>query len=291
MDAMLKHHDQAHQLRRMVTSQDVGALEEEPELVGAPVPRLLVTSGGKCGVGTTTMAVNVAAAMARRGTRVVLIDLDWHRNDVANMCGLEAQTALADVMDGTAPITEALQLGPAGLRVLGGGSRAGAAHAFRQESLQRLITTLRSLGRTTDCIIADAGCGATQLARSFWRAADTVLLVTTPDAVALMDSYATTKALLDPRRRPRLQVVVNQAVHELQAQEVYQRLSQSCGRFLGHRTEWAGYVPLDPALAALSAPTRPAIMQSPTLPASRALDRLATQLNLPATRRDETEAA
>jgi flagellar biosynthesis protein FlhG len=291
MDALLKHRDQAHQLRQMVTSQDMTPLEDGRDDVGGPHAKLLVVTGGKCGVGTTTIAVNVAAAMARRGTRVVLVDLDWNRNDVANMCGLEPQMGLADVIEGTRPITEALQLAPAGLRVLGGANKVGASHAFRQESLERLIATLRSLGRSADCIIADAGCGATQLARTFWRAADAVLLVTTPDAVALMDSYATAKALLDPRRRPRLQVVVNQAVHELQAQEVYQRLSQSCGRFLGQRTDWAGFVPLDPALAALSAPTRPAIMQSPTLPSSRALDRVATHLNLPAQRRDETEAA
>src|SRR6266496_4447933 len=59
-----------------------------------PAPRreqshvTLVISGGRPGVGATTLAVNLASALAKDAHRVVLIDADLYRADVASQCNL-----------------------------------------------------------------------------------------------------------------------------------------------------------------------------------------------------------
>lgn len=263
----------------------------EARAAAGPASRLIVLSGAKGGVGTTTLAVNLAAAMARHGIRTLLVDLDLLRGDVATMCGLEERANLADVLTANKPLDEAVQLGPGGMRVLPGCWAPGEQHLFRQELHDRLVRKLKTYGRMAECVVVDAGNGPTQISRSFWREAHRAVIVTTPDSVALMDAYATIKALIDSRNRPTVQLVVNQAASEVQAMEVHQRLAASCRRFLGLNVEWAGAVPLDGMVANLAVSTRPSVLQSPTLPSSRAMDRLALRLAVAPTKDNDVDAA
>ena len=74
-------HDQADELRELVRR---AALENS--WVSTAVPRLIVVSGGKGGVGTTTVAVNLAVALAAQGHRTVLVDANLNRGGVGRLC-------------------------------------------------------------------------------------------------------------------------------------------------------------------------------------------------------------
>jgi Mrp family chromosome partitioning ATPase len=70
-------HDQADELRLLARHW---AAEAKPSAGG---PRKIVISAGKGGVGTTTIAVNLAAALGRQGCRTVLVDADFSGADAA----------------------------------------------------------------------------------------------------------------------------------------------------------------------------------------------------------------
>ena len=70
--------DQATELRKLV----LRAMRAQPITTGPP-PRLIAVTGGKRDVGVTTIAVNLSVAMAEQGARVVIVDADAHRSDVA----------------------------------------------------------------------------------------------------------------------------------------------------------------------------------------------------------------
>jgi Mrp family chromosome partitioning ATPase/predicted Fe-Mo cluster-binding NifX family protein len=65
------------------------------EATGGIRHKLLVMSG-KGGVGKTTVAVNLGFALARRGLRVGILDIDLHGPDVAFMAGVEGLPGGAD---------------------------------------------------------------------------------------------------------------------------------------------------------------------------------------------------
>ena len=79
--------------------------------------RMLVVSGGRMGVGATTVAVHLAAALAQEAQRVVLVDADIHRADAATQAGVAGKFTLSDVMAGRRSIHEAIQIGPAGRQI------------------------------------------------------------------------------------------------------------------------------------------------------------------------------
>ena len=51
--------------------------------------RKIVLTSGKGGVGKTTVAVHLAASLAKRGERVVLLDADFGLNNVDVCAGVE----------------------------------------------------------------------------------------------------------------------------------------------------------------------------------------------------------
>jgi ATP-binding protein involved in chromosome partitioning len=65
-----------------------------PELGRAPVENvknIIAVGAGKGGVGKTTLSVNLAVALARRGSRVALLDGDMYGPNVPIMFGLKTQ--------------------------------------------------------------------------------------------------------------------------------------------------------------------------------------------------------
>ncbi len=83
-------------------SRALPVMEPEPQsrraAVPAPTPvsypnlgRIIAVSSGKGGVGKSTVAVNIAAALAMEGKRVGLMDADIYGPDVPRMMGIDEQ--------------------------------------------------------------------------------------------------------------------------------------------------------------------------------------------------------
>ena len=209
----------------------------------------LVVSGGRPGVGATTIAVQLATALSREAQRVVLIDADPFGADIARRCEHPTTLGIGDVLAGRKTIHEVLQLGPNGMQILAGAANQQIRDGLNGRAIARLLKQMRSLGPHADWLLVDAGNQPSEMAAQLWSAADRLLVVTSPDAVAVMDTYALIKTLLSRqslKQSPAL--VVNQAADEATAADVHRRIDQSCRRFLGLAIEFAGWLPMDPKI-------------------------------------------
>jgi flagellar biosynthesis protein FlhG len=265
--------DQATELRKLVLQ----AMRENPAVTGPP-PRLVALTGGKGGVGVTTLAVNLSVALAEQGARVVVVDANFYRSDVAALCGLTDHHNIADVLVAKRDIHEVMQRGPAGIQIVPGLTTQNGLREANEMALARLERQLAALGRHADVVVLDLGSAGAELTRRFCNAASDVLLATTPDNVAVMDAYACIKANFQEIIGSTLRLVVNLADSEEQTADVHHRIAKSCQKFLGTPIEVAYAVPSDEAVNVAAASAVPFVLGSPQSPAAQALQRLAASL-------------
>lgn len=71
--------------------------------------RMIVVTSSNASEGKTTMAVNLAAALAENDVRVLLIDADLRHPSVANRLGIEGNAGLVHVLSGQASVTDVVQ--------------------------------------------------------------------------------------------------------------------------------------------------------------------------------------
>ncbi|MFI5300039.1 MAG: ParA family protein, partial [Polyangiales bacterium] len=94
--------------RSMPSPRSAQRFTELPEIQTDHVPRRIAVFNHKGGTGKTTTAVNVAAALAERGKRVLLVDTDAQGNVAASL-GLHPERSLYHVLVmGTSPAEAAI---------------------------------------------------------------------------------------------------------------------------------------------------------------------------------------
>jgi flagellar biosynthesis protein FlhG len=264
--------DQADKLRQLVDDAAPRVRDD------AVLPPTIVVTGAKGGVGTTTVAVNLAATLAQNGRRTVLVDAAAHA-DAAEVLGIEVEPGMTidHVLTGAVSAVEALHAGPAGISLLPGQWAADESPDRSARSLERLLEQLQSLAAHADALVIDSGRGVTNWTRRLWQEATLVLLVTTPDDVSVMDAYATIKRGIGQGRdagdESVLRVLVNACRDTPTAVDVQSRLAAACRRFLGRAI---GRAPLLPRhigeLGAGSAP--PLAWEDPAAPFARSVHQL-----------------
>ena len=274
--------DQAAELRALVRQ---AATAPAPAAAG---PRRIVVFGGKGGVGTTTIAVNLAVALAQERQRSLLCDAGG--GDVALQCGLEPRHTLADALAGARTLAQVVHPGPAGVQVLPGARELVRWHETAEHDWNRLMAQLASLSPRPEVVVIDAGSRPDPLARQFWQAADRVLLVTTVETAAIMDAYAAIKLLTDQARPVSMALIVNRSPAESTADEVQRRLARACRRFLGMPLRSVGRVPEDGAVPACAARGESLMLAMPASAAGLHLRRMARAVGNQASTRQRAAA-
>jgi flagellar biosynthesis protein FlhG len=224
--------------------------------------RTIVVSSGERRLGGTTLAVHLSICLARQGQRVVLVDADLETAGASLLCRVHVSPGLTDVLAERRNIHEALQRGPAGIQVLAGSQSATDRLLLSDRSSERLMRQLAGLSRHTDVVVLDVPCqdveprgeslGSSPLV-AFWQHADDLLLVTTGDDSAVMNTYALLKSCWSRTVvLPRLHIAFNHVRDPAAANEAHLRLDRSSRRFLKLPLNLAGSLPTSPTAAHLT---------------------------------------
>ncbi len=176
--------------------------------------RKIVITGGKGGVGKTTVAVQLAAQLAKKGQRVVLCDGDFGLNNVDVLAGVESLVTydVVDVIEGKCRAKQALVQHPtySNLFIL----TSGRASPERYVSPQAVKVVLDGLSPLFDFIIIDSPAGIDEGFHRAVATANEAIVVTSPQMSALRDADKVV-ALLKSYELSALSLVVNKVRGEL----------------------------------------------------------------------------
>jgi pilus assembly protein CpaE len=180
----------------------------------ASLATVLVVFNPKGGVGKTTVATNLAAAIQHRGDqRVLLVDADTVTGHILTSLGLDAATTLGDAwrdeleLNETAPAISSLAADhSSGMRVLALTNSPLHVDVLDPERVANVIEGAR---RSFDVIVVDLHPSYSALNRAIFGVADRILVPVTPDVPAIRAAIQLRDVAIDLGIRERLALVIN----------------------------------------------------------------------------------
>lgn len=179
----------------------------------APTGSVIAVFGVKGGVGKTTLATNLAVALAQESSAsVALVDLDVPFGDVALMLDIHPEQDILDaldeaVIDDLERLQNIMVRTPQGVHVLSSPLAPDDAGALDSRRVGRLLTRLSALHQY---VVVDTPVGLTELTAAALDVSELAMLVTTPEIAALRRTHACLR-LLQGLEFPtnKLQLVLN----------------------------------------------------------------------------------
>ena len=153
------------------------SLPDEPDV--APEGNLIAVYSPKGGAGCTTVAINLAVALARRGRRTILVDGSLQFGDVSVMLNMKAVTSIADLSDRGNELDHDLissisQVHRSNLNVLLAPPRPEMADVVTEESIKQLLATLKD---SFDFIIVDTTSYLSEKTLAILDMSDRIVLI------------------------------------------------------------------------------------------------------------------
>jgi len=246
-----------------------GGLDQDEPARPASAGVVLTVFGAKGGIGKTTIATNIAVAIAKRAQNSVLvIDLDTRFGDVAIMYDLEPQVTVAQLASQVrtlerATFRAALQRHASGVWVLPSPKHPSDWRTVDPDDIRDLV---RFAARLFDYVILDTPGAFNDIVGSALEVATQVLLVTSVDMASIKDT-AFVLDLLESEGFPKERVYLT--VNAIRAADVARVL----------RTPVFWEIPHDDEVVTASQLGRPVVLVKPRSKVSRSLAELAAKIS------------
>jgi ATP-binding protein involved in chromosome partitioning len=249
-----------------------------PQVAYPQLGRIIAVSSGKGGVGKSSMAVNLAIALAQRGARVGIMDADVYGPNLPLMLGVDAAPAVRD--------DKIIPLEAHGIKVMSIGFLIEKEQPaiWRGPIVMKIITQfLRDVNwGQLDYFLVDMppGTGDAQLSLVQATSVHGAVIVTTPQQVAVGDALRGVK-MFERVSVPVLGILENMSWFENpETGKPIALFGSGGGQRLADETNLPllGQVPIDPRIQEGGDTGRPIIVAEPEAKASNAIRAIAEQV-------------
>ncbi|MSS74372.1 septum site-determining protein MinD [Candidatus Pacearchaeota archaeon] len=153
--------------------------------------KVITITSGKGGVGKTTTAINLGAALNYFGKEVIVVDANLTTPNVGLHLGAPiVPVNLNHVMQGKAKVTEAIYEHESGTKIIPSSLSVRELRNINHSKLKEISKKLRGMA---EYVIFDSAAGLGDEAICSIEAADELIIVTNPEITAVTDALKTLK--------------------------------------------------------------------------------------------------
>jgi flagellar biosynthesis protein FlhG len=231
--------DQASTLRNLAAGR------EGPAPPAARPTHVFTISSGKGGVGKSNFVLNVAILLRRGRRKVLVMDADMGLGNIDILLGHVSEHNLSHVLTHGKTLDEIVARGPSDIHFLPASSGIEWMTNLTAEQRLDFLQKMDALNGRYDILLIDTGAGISSNVIYFNLAAQTRIVLVSPEPTSLTDAYALIKILNRTYQQKEFEIVASGVSSEKEGQEVYRNLTAAADRFLDVRLGYLGSVSQD----------------------------------------------
>jgi flagellar biosynthesis protein FlhG len=258
--------DQASELRKLAVEQNL-----KPS-------RVITVTGGKGGVGKSSVALNIAISLSRKGHRVLIIDTDFGFSNIDVMLGVKTRHDLLDVVKQDLDIRDIIEQGLEGVQFISGGSGVYELTQLDGNELMHIVNNLKNLEDVADTVIFDTGAGVSDNILRLVYASHDTLVVTTPEPTAVVDAYALIKIIGEQGKSAGVRLIINKADNPSEAASVMDCIVRIAKKNLDVHVDKLGCIMRDVNMQKAIRMQVPILVSFPNCTASSNINGIASKL-------------
>ncbi len=210
--------------------------------------KVVGVSSGKGGVGKTTISVNIAAALAKQGLDVLLLDGDLGLANVQLALGAVGEYNFSHVLSGEKTLDDVVIETVSGVDLVPGASGLKDLASLSERKTSSVIQAFSSLTKQYDVFLIDTAAGISSSVVSLLSACQHRIIVLKDDPSSIADAYATIKVLFLEGITRDIYLLPNEVAGMEHADQLFRNLNKVIAKFLGFETSYAGFVKQDDAI-------------------------------------------
>lgn len=240
-----------------------------------PPPQIIGVASGKGGVGKTTVAVNLAAALGARGHRVLLLDADLGMANAQVALGVRTPWNVSHLLSGQKTLHELLVPAAPGVHLIPGASGLRDMAALDIAQVAAIIHAFDDLEEPVDYLIVDVAAGISPSVLTFMAACQRRLVVVQDQPSAMADAYALIKVMTQDQELDEIYLVANSTQSDAHGQQLAHFVNDVTVRFLGATVKYLSSIEEDDQILLAQRKYRNVIDFAPASRAAAAFRRLA----------------